>query len=163
MKKIAIIVAAIAVLATGCGGAKAAQGDPLFPAPASSAAQAKAPVEGCKQTTTEELYVQRLYDCGDHLVYVFADSSARDDWKMAAEHFGTTVQSEGEDWVTVASTSSAAAPTPDPEAACKAALEESLERYLASGERSSTDQPTECAGLDEATYERLVDEVKAEH
>jgi hypothetical protein len=67
----------------GCGGSGAA-----------------APTDGCTETPTEELFVQKMYDCGsDVRVYTFADNSARDNYKQAATGFGAVVLGEGDRWL----------------------------------------------------------------
>jgi hypothetical protein len=86
MKKVFVLLFAAVLALAGCGDGSSA---------------APAPTASCVQRDTEELYVQRLYDCRDTLLYTFTDSSARDDWTKIATHYGTTVMEQGPTWVRV--------------------------------------------------------------
>jgi len=80
-------------------GLRAAHGDR-----AGATVQAPAPLSGCVEAPTSELYAQHRYACGDGTaVYTFADDTARDAWASAAAGIGTVVLARGDGWVKVAS------------------------------------------------------------
>lgn len=70
-------------------------------APASTPAPS-APIAGCTEVDTKEMYVQHAYACPDGTrVVTFADESARDDYVRVAEHFGTVVLDFGPTWARI--------------------------------------------------------------
>jgi hypothetical protein len=65
-----------------------------------AASSASAPISGCSEATTEELYVQHAYTCPDGTrVLTFATMQARDDYLKVAEGFGAVATDKGATWV----------------------------------------------------------------
>lgn len=97
MKRTIALAAAVLILG-GCGG-KANESA----APATSPPAASAPTDGCSAETSEEMYVAELYNCASRStkVYKFQTATARDDWRKAAEGFGTVVLNQGDTWLEV--------------------------------------------------------------
>ena len=59
---------------------------------------------GCSsshEVSTEEMYVAHLINCDGNSLYVFNDSTARDNYRKVAEQFGAVVLREGETWLIV--------------------------------------------------------------
>jgi hypothetical protein len=60
------------------------------------------PLDGCQETASRELYVQRAYACSDGTrVVTFADDQARDAYLTTAESFGTVTIERGIGWARV--------------------------------------------------------------
>lgn len=65
-------------------------------------ASSSAPTDGCSETTTQELYVQRVYDCPDGTrVLTFATTDARNSYLEVAESFGQATVERGATWARV--------------------------------------------------------------
>jgi len=92
------VLAAAVLMLGGCGGSKEPAGEA-----ASSAPAAGAPIDGCTETATEELYVRKLYHCDARQanVYTFDSKEARDNWWKVAESTGSMKNTEGDTWMEV--------------------------------------------------------------
>lgn len=59
-----------------------------------------APIAGCKEVSTEELFVMAKWECPDgNRVYTFATPEQRTQWREIAEPLGTVVLDQGNLWV----------------------------------------------------------------
>jgi uncharacterized lipoprotein YajG len=98
MKRIIALAIAILVLG-GCASKEATNEN----AGATTSVATPSSAEGCTVTETEEMYVAEMYACADRStrVYVFSTSSARDNWRKAAEEFGSVVVGQGDTWLEV--------------------------------------------------------------
>jgi hypothetical protein len=99
MRRQAAVALAVVAL-TACGGDSGGNNG-ATPGLSGSAADAKEEA-GCPnatEATTEELYVQHLYDCDGNSLYVFADSTARDNYRKVAQGFGAVVLHQGDTWI----------------------------------------------------------------
>ncbi len=86
---IAVGVVIVAVVIALAAGDKGGSGD----------GAAAAPTAGCSEVTTEELYVQKAYDCQDGTrVLTFATTQSRDDFLRVAESFGAVAVDKGATW-----------------------------------------------------------------
>jgi hypothetical protein len=91
---VGIAVAVVVLLATGAGVGYALS--------RSGSATETPPTAGCTLGSTEELFVQEVYDCPDGTrVVTFASSKARDDYLEIATHFGAVVVEQGQGWARV--------------------------------------------------------------
>ena len=95
MRRIIALTVAVLIL----GGCSSNDPEPAAAPPSS------APTEGCTATPSEELFVLKMSECAARStrVYEFADSTARDNWRKAAEGFGTVVLGSGDTWLEVKS------------------------------------------------------------
>jgi hypothetical protein len=60
------------------------------------------PTAGCTIGSTDEIYVQHVYDCPDGTrVVTFDTTAARDDYLTVAEHFGSVTVEKGAVWARV--------------------------------------------------------------
>lgn len=65
-------------------------------------AGAAPPIAGCAEGSTEELFVQRVFECPDGTrVVTFASDQARDDYLKIATHFGAVVIEQGPAWARI--------------------------------------------------------------
>jgi hypothetical protein len=67
----------------------------------SAAAKEAPPIFDCTETTSEELFVLKLYECEKTRVYLFKDTLARDEWRSMAEEVGTVIVQVGDTWLVV--------------------------------------------------------------
>lgn len=97
-----VLTAAVLVLA-GCGGNSTNSNAPASSPASSTAPAAGAPITGCTETPTEELFVRTLYACDTRAtnVYVFDSNDARDNWWKVAESAGTVKDGQGDKWMEV--------------------------------------------------------------
>jgi hypothetical protein len=105
-------VADLAIALTACASGAASSGStPDHVRPVAQPADVKGEFTstlGCTKVTeqdTEEIYVQHLYACssasGVLSVYTFANATARDAYRQAAETFGSVVVQSGGTWLAV--------------------------------------------------------------
>lgn len=98
-KTAAVVVLALPLLAA-CGSDKPAA--PSTSTSTSGELPVTAPVDGCTETATDELYVAHLFTCDRGTsVYVFNDATAKGNWWQIASQMGGVKVSEGDTWLEV--------------------------------------------------------------